>query len=110
MTYFTATPDPTKGEPFVAGTIQYVRQYGDADRPEVSAGYWFVTPEDMPGPMTFEVPIDEVLLVLEGKMTWEVDGEVTELGPGASYSVNKGTTATVTILEPVVEFFVYTSS
>lgn len=111
MTSFSARPDAKLSEPFAAGRIQWLRRYGDDGRPELAAGYWFVTPDDMPEPMTFELPCDETLCVIEGAIRFEVaGGDVHDLSEGDALSLNKGATLTVTILRPLVEFFVYTSS
>lgn len=102
------TLDRAAAEPFEVGTVQWVRRPGDGDRSALSCGFWFISPEQTPGPMPVTGHADECVLILEGRVRIEVEGEdPIELRPGGSASINKGDTAIWTVLEPTVEFFVY---
>ncbi|WP_291050347.1 cupin domain-containing protein [Herbiconiux sp.] len=104
----SATIDRTDAVPFEVGTVQWVRRPGDGNRSELSAGYWFITPEQTPGPMTITGHADETVHILEGHVTVAVEnGPTLDLRAGSSASLNRGTVATWTVLEPTVEFFVY---
>lgn len=95
-------------EPFEVGTVQWVRRPGEGDRSELSAGYWFITPEQTPGPMDITAHADETIHIIEGHITVAVEnGPTLELRAGSSASLNRGTRATWTVVEPTVEFFVY---
>ena len=108
MTTFTATPDPALREPFEVGQVQWLRKPGDGDREGLMAGFWYVTPEEMPAGTAHEFPFDETIYVVEGAMRIEVEGgEAVELAEGDSASFNKGTKVAWTIHRPVTEFFVY---
>jgi uncharacterized protein len=105
---FTAHPDPALREPFEVGQVQWLRRPGDGDRPGLMAGFWSVTPEEMPPGTPHEFPFDETIYLLEGAMRVELDGGAAlELSEGDSASFNKGTKVAWTIHLPVVEFFVY---
>jgi len=100
--------DRESAEPFEVGTVQWVRRPGDGGRDALSAGYWFVTPEEAPTPMEIEGHADETVYIIEGHVRVESDGhEPIELVAGSSASFNKGDLATWTVLAPTVEFFVY---
>lgn len=102
------TIDRTAAEPFEVGTIQWIRRPGEGGRDVLSSGFWFISPEQTPGPMPVTGHADECVYIIEGRVRVEVEGaDPLELGPGASASFNKGDTATWTVLEPTVEFFVY---
>ncbi len=108
ITAFTAHPDPALREPFEVGQVQWLRRAGDGDRPGLMAGFWSVTPEEMPPATPHEFPFDETIYIVEGAMRVEVEGgEAVELAEGDSASFNKGTKVLWTIHRPVVEFFVY---
>lgn len=103
-----ATMDRTAAEPFEVGTVQWIRRPGEGGRDELAAGYWFISPEQTPGPMEVTGHADETIHILEGHVTVEVQGgAVLELRSGSSASLNKGVTAMWTVHEPTVEFFVY---
>ena len=105
---FTARFDPSRYEPFEVGQVQWLRKAGDGDRPGLMAGFWIVTPEEMPPATAHEFPFDETIYVVEGAMRIEVeDGETLELSEGDTAAFNKGAKVSWTIHRPVVEFFVY---
>ncbi|OJU70150.1 cupin domain-containing protein [Microbacterium sp.] len=100
--------DRAAAEPFEVGVVQWIRRPGQGDRDDLSAGYWFISPEETPGPMRVVGDADETVHILEGRVRIEVEGQdPIELFAGASASLNKGVPATWTVLEPTVEFFVY---
>jgi uncharacterized cupin superfamily protein len=102
------TIDRTAAEPFEVGVVQWVRRPGEGGRDELSAGYWFVSPDETPGPMLVVGHADETVHIVEGRVRIEPEGgEAIELTAGGSASLNKGVPATWTVLEPTVEFFVY---
>lgn len=100
--------DRAAAEPFEVGVVQWIRRPGQGDRDDLPAGYWFISPEETPGPMRVVGDADETVHILEGRVRIEVEGQdPIELFAGASASLNKGVPATWTVLEPTVEFFVY---
>lgn len=100
--------DAAKCEPFEVGEVQWVRRPGEGERDELSAGYWFITPEQTPGPMVVVAHADETICIIEGRVRIEPEGSAAfEVSAGGSASMNKGVSATWTVLEPTVEFFVY---
>lgn len=104
----TGSIDRTLAEPFEVGVVQWIRRPGDGDRSDLSAGYWFISPEETPGPMLVVGHADETVHIVEGRVRIEPEGgEPIELSAGGSASLNKGVPATWTVLEPTVEFFVY---
>jgi uncharacterized cupin superfamily protein len=105
---FTARLDPSLREPFEVGEVQWLRRPGDGDRPGLMAGFWTVTPEEMPPATPHEFPFDETIYVVEGAMRIEIEGgETLELAEGDTASFNKGAKVAWTIHRPVTEFFVY---
>ncbi|WP_106814241.1 cupin domain-containing protein [Microbacterium timonense] len=100
--------DRAAAEPFEVGVVQWIRRPGDGDRQDLSAGYWFISPDETPGPMLVVGHADETVHIVEGRVRIEPEGgEPIELTAGGSASLNKGVPATWTVLEPTVEFFVY---
>ncbi len=100
--------DDSKHEPFELGTVQWVRRPGEGDRESLSCGYWKVSPEDAPEPFDLVSHGDETILILEGKIRIEpADGEPFVLTAGSSASFNDGSRSRWQILEPVLEWFVY---
>jgi len=95
-------------EPFEVGTVQWVRRPGEGEREALCAGFWFITPEQTPGPMLVVGHADETVHIVEGRVRIEPAGqEAVELTAGSVASFNKGVPVTWTVLEPTVEFFVY---
>ena len=100
--------DRRAAEPFEVGVVQWIRRPGDGGRQDLSAGYWFITPDETPGPMLVLGHADETVHIVEGRVRIEPEGEdAIELTAGGSASLNKGVPATWTVLEPTIEFFVY---
>ena len=100
--------DPAKYEPFELGRVQWVRKFGDGDRPALSAGFWHVTPEEAPEPFDLLIEADETINILEGHLRIEIiGGETFELKAGSAASFNKGARTRWTVLETTREFFVY---
>lgn len=100
--------DDSAQEPFELGTVQWVRRPGEGDRAGLSSGFWHVSPEQAPEPFDLVSHGDETILILEGSIRIQpADGEEFTLTAGSSASFNDGSRARWTILEPVVEFFVY---
>ena len=109
-TGFTVSGSIDRGlaEPFEVGTVQWVRRPGSGNRDELSWGFWFITPGQAPEPMLVVGHADETVYIVEGHVRIEVEGQdAIELRPGGAASLNKGVPATWTVLEPTVEFFVY---
>jgi uncharacterized protein len=105
---FSDSPDPTRREAFEVGQVQWLRRAGEGERPDLMAGLWMVTPDEMPPGTPHEFPCDETIYIVEGAMRIEVaGGEVLELAEGDMASFNRGTKVSWTIHRPVVEFFVY---
>lgn len=103
-----AVADDTRHEPFAVGTVQWFRRPGDGDREALSSGIWKVTPAEAPEPFDLVSHGDETIYILEGAIRIEPEnGDEFTLTPGASASFNDGSKSRWTILEPVVEFFVY---
>ncbi|MGK3950861.1 cupin domain-containing protein [Microbacterium sp. I2] len=102
------TLDRNAAEPFEVGVVQWLRRPGDGERADLSSGFWFIHPDETPGPMVVVGHADETVYILEGRVRIQPDGgEEIELTAGGSASINKGVSATWTVLEPTVEFFVY---
>lgn len=103
-----ATRRPELAEPFEVGTVQWTRRPGDGDRKTLSAGFWYVTPENAPTPMVVIGDADESIVIIEGRVRIQLEGEeAVELTAGGTASMNAGASVTWTVLEPTVEFFVY---
>lgn len=104
----SARIDRSTAEGFEVGTVQWTRRPGDGDREILSAGFWFISPDETPGPMEVIGHADETVYIVEGRVTIQpADGDLIELTAGSTASLNKGVPATWTVLEPTVEFFVY---
>lgn len=110
MTQFIAhgARDDSRHEPFEVGTVQWIRRPGEGDRGALSCGFWKVSPEQAPEPFDLVTEGDETILILEGAIRIEPeDGEAIILREGSTASLNDGTRSRWTILEPTVEYFVY---
>jgi len=100
--------DPSGFEPFELGEVQWIRRPGEGGRPALSSGFWRVTPDQAPEPFDLVGEADETITILEGHIQVEVEGAgVYDLTPGSAASFNKGARMRWTILEPTLEFFVY---
>lgn len=100
--------DPNKNEPFELGKVQWVRRFGEGDRPALACGYWHVTPAEAPQPFELLIHADETISIVEGHLRIEVEGGDTyDLTAGGAASFNKGARTRWAVLAPTVEFFVY---
>ena len=100
--------DPEKYEPFELGQVQWLRRPGDGNRPALSAGFWHVTPEEVPEPFDLLIEADETIHIIEGHLRIEViGGESFDLLAGSAASFNKGAQTRWTVVETTTEFFVY---
>lgn len=100
--------DRSRAEPFEVGTVQWIRRPGDGGRPDLSSGFWFVSPDDAPQPFRVVGHADETVTIIEGRLRIEPDdGEPFELTEGSVASFNEGSGATWQVLAPTIEFFVY---
>ncbi len=110
-THFVATRDAAAAGPFELGTLQWLREFGSAERPGLSAGYWFVTTEEAPEPFPLTAAFDETFHLLTGRLRIEfIGGETVELAAGDSISYNAGTEMRWTVLEDASKFFVYSGA
>lgn len=95
-------------EPFEVGTVQWVRRFGEGGRDSLGCGFWRVSPTDAPEPLELFFEGDETILLLEGAIRVEPRvGDSFTLTAGHAASFNKGSRARWTILEPTLEYFVY---
>lgn len=100
--------DRSAAERFEVGTVQWTRRPGEGERDTLSAGFWFISPDETPGPMEVVGHADETVYIVEGHVTIEPrGGDVIDLTAGSTASLNKGAPAVWTVLEPTIEFFVY---
>lgn len=105
---FYAQHDPTAFEPFELGTVQWLRRPGDNGNEALSAGIWKVTPEQAPEPFDLPINEDETIYIVSGHLHIEVlDGDSFDLKAGSMASFSKGAKTRWTVVEPTVEFFVY---
>lgn len=105
---FHGERDDRATEPFEVGTVQWVRRFGEGGRDGLACGFWHVSPDDAPEPFELVSEGDETVLILEGAIRIEpADDEPFTLTPGHSASFNDGVKVRWTILEPTVEYFVY---
>ena len=109
MTNFVsvATIDSALAEPFRAGRIQWLRRPGGGERETLSAGYWFVGPDDVAPRTLVPIHVDETLVIIEGSIIVEVNGVEHPLIAGDSLSINGGSETFWTVLQQTIEFFVY---
>lgn len=100
--------DDSAHEPFELGTVQWIRRFGEGDREQLASGFWKVSPPDAPEPFDLVSEGDESILIIEGAIRIEpAGGEAFTLRAGSSASFNSGSRSRWTILEPTVEYFVY---
>lgn len=100
--------NPEKFEPFELGHVQWVRRFAEGNRPALACGYWRVTPDEAPEHFDLVMEADETISIVEGHLRIEVEGGDTyDLTPGGAASFNKGARTRWAVLEPTVEFFVY---
>lgn len=105
---FHADTATTAPEPFEVGTVRWLRKPGQGGRAALSAGIWEVTPEQ--APEAFDLPIhqDESIYIISGHLRIEVQGgDKFDLTAGSMASFNEGAMTRWQVLEPTVEFFVY---
>lgn len=107
-TTYMGRSDPDHTEEYIFGRIQWLRQSGDGDRENLSAGIWRVTPDELPARTPHEVPADKTIYIIAGSTRIEIeDGPTYELSEGSMASFNRGTRTVETVLRPLTEFFVY---
>ncbi|GAA3679332.1 hypothetical protein GCM10023081_16910 [Arthrobacter ginkgonis] len=105
---FHAQHDATKFEPFELGTVQWLRRPGDNGNDTLSGGIWQVTPEEAPEPFDLPIHQDETVYIVSGHLRIEVEGGDTfDLTAGSMASLSQGAMTRWAVLEPTVEFFVY---
>jgi uncharacterized cupin superfamily protein len=105
---FHAHHDDNAFEPFELGKVQWLRRPGDNGNEALSAGLWKVTPEEAPEPFDLPIHQDETICIVSGHLRIEVHGGDTfDLPAGAMASLSKGANTRWTVLEPTIEFFVY---
>ena len=105
---FHAQHDPAAFEPFELGTVQWLRRPGDNGNEELSAGIWQVSPEEAPEPFDLPIGEDETVYIVSGHLRIEVqDGDTLDLTAGSMASLSQGAMTRWTVLEPTIEFFVY---
>ncbi|GAA1125157.1 hypothetical protein GCM10009670_15800 [Citricoccus alkalitolerans] len=106
---FYAHHDATAFEPFDLGNVQWLRRPGDNGNEALSAGIWQVSPEEASDPFDLPIEQDETIYIVSGHIRIEVtDGPTHDLTAGSMASLSRGAMTRWTILEPTVEFFVYT--
>jgi uncharacterized cupin superfamily protein len=100
--------DPDKTEPFELGQVQWIRRFGEGDRPVLACGFWHVTPAEASEPFDLVMEADETVTIIGGHLRIEVEGgETYDLTAGGAASFNKGARTRWAVLAPTVEFFVY---
>ncbi|GAA1632128.1 cupin domain-containing protein [Georgenia ruanii] len=105
---FHATHDPAALEPFEVGTVQWLRRPGDNGNEALSAGIWTVSPDDAPEPFDLPIEEDETVYIVSGHLRIEVQGgDAFDLTAGSMASFSRGAMTRWTVVEPTVEFFVY---
>lgn len=105
---FFARHDDSAFEPFELGNVQWLRRPGDNGHDKLSAGIWKVTPEEAPEPFDLPIHQDETIFISSGRIRIEVkDGETFELTAGSMASLSEGAMTRWTVLEPTIEYFVY---
>ncbi len=105
---YSAPHDPSAAEPFEVGTVQWLRRPGDDGNETLSAGVWHITPEEAPEPFDLPIHQDETVYIVSGHLRIEVEGGAThDLTAGSMASFSEGARTRWSVLEPTVEFFVY---
>jgi len=105
---FYAHHDSAAFEPFALGTVQWLRKPGDNGNEALSAGIWQVSPEEAPEPFDLPIEEDETIYIVSGRIRIEVEGGAThDLTAGSMASLSRGAMTRWTIIEPTIEFFVY---
>lgn len=106
-TAFESNIDPKDWEPFEVGEVHWIRKE-DVEAGFVQVGLWRATPEQQPGVHEAIFAHNETIHILKGRIRVEiVGGPTVELSAGGIASFVKGTTGRWTIIEPVLEFFIY---
>ena len=109
LTYTPATRPPAIEEPYVSRQSE-ARWYGDSlwemfVPNEVTNGklsvFQSTMPEGFSPPRHIHTREDEVFLVLDGEVWFDVDGEFTLAGPGASVYMPRGVPHTFRVKSPV---------
>ncbi|ALG30497.1 hypothetical protein AOZ07_16925 [Glutamicibacter halophytocola] len=105
---FYAQHDPEAFEPFELGTVQWLRRPGDNGNAKLAAGIWQVAPSQAPEPFDLRIDQDETIYIVSGHIRIQIDGgEEHDLTAGSMASLSLGAQTRWSILEPTVEFFVY---
>jgi uncharacterized cupin superfamily protein len=105
---FYAHHDATAVEPFELGTVQWLRRPGDNGNEALAAGLWHVSPDEAPEPFDLPIEQNETIYIVSGHLRIEVkDGPTHDLTAGSMASLSAGAMTRWSILEPTVEFFVY---
>ncbi|QIV87471.1 cupin domain-containing protein [Glutamicibacter mishrai] len=105
---FHAHHDPAEFVPFEVGTVQWLRRNGDNGNQALASGIWQITPEQAPEPFDLPINEDETIYIVSGHIRIEVEGQETfDLTAGSMASLSKGALTRWSIIEPTVEFFVY---
>ncbi|PCC27699.1 DUF861 domain-containing protein [Arthrobacter sp. MYb211] len=105
---FHAHHTTTAFEPFELGTVQWLRRNGDNGNQALASGIWSISPEEAPVPFDLPIGEDETIYIVSGHIRIEVQGgDMLELTAGSMASLSKGAMTRWTILEPTIEFFVY---
>lgn len=105
---FFAAFDEKNFEPFEVGLVQWLRKPGENDNESLSAGFWKVSPEDAPDPFDLSIEQNETIYIVSGHLRIEIDdGRTLEMLPGTAASLSIGALTRWTVVEPTIEFFVY---
>lgn len=104
---FHTQHDHSAAEPFEIGEVQWLRRPGDANNQQLSAGIWHITPEQAPDPFDLSITAHETIYIASGHLRIETEGQVLDLPTGAMASFSPGAQTRWTVLEPTIEFFVY---
>ncbi|WP_454698282.1 cupin domain-containing protein [Arthrobacter humicola] len=95
-------------EPFELGKVQWLRRPADNGNDALSSGIWKITPAEAPEPFDLPIDQDETIYIVSGHLRIDVKGADTfDLTTGSMASLSKGAMTRWTVLEPTIEFFVY---